>query len=65
MRLDFFLKLTYQSSMIILFVGINILCVTYFLLFTWPAKYRKWCQLSIFAHFTFESDEKCSLIDPF
>jgi len=33
MRLDLFVKLTYQSGTIILFVGmiLDILCVTYFL----------------------------------
>ena len=31
MRLDLFAKLKYQSSTIIFIVGIDILCVTYFL----------------------------------
>jgi len=31
MRLDLFVKLKYESSTMILFVGIRYLCVTYFL----------------------------------
>jgi len=52
MRSDLFVKLKYDSSAIILFVGIGILCVTYFLTsVTMPGrklaicvKYGKLCQ---------------------